>query len=298
MLPRGPPALGATPGAGDGDWVLVAEELLKDAVDLGHAGFRAYRDERRRAYAEQPPLPELTEVLWREWAVRLPEHDITGLLREPVVTVHADAGGPFRWDRAVRGALAGLLRRDIETSDRRPWPVYVDLDEVRVLDATVFLGPALDMGPLPARAVLDLAAADTAAGLPLADRLRAWQRIAAADAGVPDRVLAAHLAAHPPPQRRERRGTAVVGPGGRGHRPAAGGPPDAGRRPAGRSGAGHLPARPGCRTAQRARAALGPAPAVEEIDRVLPGAGLGPTGHGASPVAGTAETVLAVWRTV
>lgn len=67
----------------------------------------------------------------------------------------------------------------------------------------------------------------------------------------------------------------MVGPGGRGHRPAAGGPPDAGRRPAGRSGAGHLPARPGRRTAQRARAALGPAPAVEGIDRVLPGAGLG-----------------------
>ncbi|KMS89755.1 hypothetical protein ACZ91_18795 [Streptomyces regensis] len=187
------------PGAGDGDWVLVAEELLKDAVDLGHAGFRASWDERRRAHAEQRPLPELTEVLWHEWAVRLPEHDITGLLRELVVTVHADAGGPFRWDRAVRGALAGLLRRDIETSDRRPWPVYVDLDEVRVLDATVFLGPVLDMGPLLARAVLDLAAADAAAGLPLADRLRAWPRIAAADTGVHDRVLAAHLAAHPPP---------------------------------------------------------------------------------------------------
>ncbi len=203
MLPRGPPALGAMPGAGDGDWVLVAEELLKDAVDLGHAGSRAYRDERRRAHAEQRPLPELTEVLWREWAARLPEHDITGLLREPVVTVHADAGGPFRWDRAVRGALADLLRRDIETSDRRPWPVYVDLDEVRVLDATVFLGPALDMGPLPARAVLDLAAADAAAGLPLADRLRAWPRIAAADAGVPDRVLAASPGRAPAaPQRR------------------------------------------------------------------------------------------------
>ncbi|MEV5383010.1 hypothetical protein [Streptomyces sp. NPDC052721] len=182
----------------DGDWVLVAEELLKDAVDLGHAGFRAYWDERRRAHAEQRPLPELTEVLQREWAVRLPEHDITGLLRELVVTVHADAGGPFRWDRAVRGALAGLLRRDIETSDRRPWPVYVDLDEVRV-HATIFLGPVLDMGPLLARAVLDLAAADAAAGLPLADRLRAWPRIAAADAGVHDRVLAAHLAAHTPP---------------------------------------------------------------------------------------------------
>ncbi|MFJ4700472.1 hypothetical protein ACIP5N_22165 [Streptomyces sp. NPDC088768] len=177
--------------ARDGDWVLVAEELLKDAVDLTHAGWRAWRDERR-------PLPELTEVLQREWAARLPEHDITGLLRELVLTVHA-GGEPFRWARAVRGALAGLLRRDIEAPGRRPWSEVVDLDEVRVLDATLFLGPVLDMGPLLARAVLDLAAADAAAGLPLADRLRAWPRIAAADAAVHDRVLAAHLAAHPPP---------------------------------------------------------------------------------------------------
>ncbi|MET8771671.1 hypothetical protein [Streptomyces sp. NPDC004658] len=184
----------------DGDWVLVAEELLKDAVDLTHAGHRAWRDERRRAHAERRPLPELTEVLTREWAARLPEHDITGLLRELVVTVHADAGGEsFRWARPVRGALAGLLRRDLETPGRLPWSEFVDLDEVRVLNATLFLGPVLDMGPLLARAVLDLAAADAAAGLPLADRLRAWTRIAAADAAVHDRVLAAHLAAHPPP---------------------------------------------------------------------------------------------------
>ncbi|MEU5137020.1 hypothetical protein [Streptomyces californicus] len=196
--------------ARDGDWVLVAEELLKDAVDLGHAGWRAWREERRRAHVEHRPLPELTDVLEREWAARLPEHDITGLLRELVVTVHPDpdpdpdsdageGGGSFRWARAVRGALAGLLRRDLETAGRQPWSEFVDLDEVRVMNATIFLGPVLDMGPLLARAVLDLAAADAAAGLPLADRLRAWPRIAAADAGAHDRVLAAHLAAHPPP---------------------------------------------------------------------------------------------------
>ncbi|MEV7157266.1 hypothetical protein AB0N77_22005 [Streptomyces misionensis] len=187
----------------DGDWVLVAEALLKDTVDLGHAGYRAYRDERRRAHAERRPLPELVEVLEREWAARLPAHDVTGLLRELVVTVHADTGedggGPFRWDRAVRGALAGLLRRDLEAHGRPPWPKFVDLGEVRVLDETVFLGPVLDMGPLLARAVLDLAAADAAAGLPLAVRLRVWPRIEGVDPGVYDRVLAAHLAAHPPP---------------------------------------------------------------------------------------------------
>ncbi|MFJ4806804.1 hypothetical protein [Streptomyces murinus] len=91
----------------------------------------------------------------------MPQHDITGLLRELMVTVHAaggDGGGTFRWDRAVRGALAGLLRRrGIEAPDRRP--LVRDLDEVPVLDATVFLEPVLDTGPLLARAVLDLAAA-------------------------------------------------------------------------------------------------------------------------------------------
>ncbi len=110
-----------------------------------------------------------------------------------------DVGGPFCWARAVRSVLAGLLRRDIKASDRRPWSSFVDLDEVRVLAATLFLGPVLVMGPVLARAVLDLAAGDAAAGLPLAERLGAWPRIAAADAGVHDRVLAAHLAAHPPP---------------------------------------------------------------------------------------------------
>ncbi|WP_240679442.1 hypothetical protein [Streptomyces sp. B29(2018)] len=108
---------------------------------------------------------------------------------------------PSRRPRPAPGPLAvarpGLRRPG--PPGRLPWPESVDLDEVRVLHATLFLGPVLDMGPLLARAVLDLAAADAAAGLPLADRLRAWARIAAADAAVHDRVLAAHLAAHPPP---------------------------------------------------------------------------------------------------
>nr|WP_258404872.1 hypothetical protein [Streptomyces sp. F12] len=258
----------------DGDWVLVAEELLKDAVDLGHAGYRAYQDECRRAHAEQRPLPELTEVLQREWAPRLPAHDITGLLRELVVTVHADAGGEsFRWARAVRGALAGLLRHDIETSDGRPWPSFVDLDEVRVLNETLFLGPVLVMGPLLARAVLDLAAADAAAGLPLAERLRAWPRIAAADAGVHDRLLAAHLAAHPP--------SAGAGAGDEGAgewwdlavgatvRLLAGRPVPEGARLA----AWVLEACPPDRAAglhQRVRVALGQAPSAAAVDRLLP----------------------------
>ncbi|MET8765654.1 hypothetical protein [Streptomyces sp. NPDC004658] len=112
----------------------------------------------------------------------------------------------------------------------------VGLDEVRVLDERVFLGPVLEMGPLPARAVLDLAAADAAAGLSLAERMRARLRIAAGDEYLHGRVaLAAHLTAHPPAAGTRRRGRGGVGgPGGRGHGAAAGRPPDTGRRPAGR----------------------------------------------------------------
>ncbi|MFJ2218177.1 hypothetical protein ACIQVO_38250 [Streptomyces sp. NPDC101062] len=293
----------------DGDWVLAVEELLKDAVDLGHAGCRAYREECRRARAGRWPLPELTEVLKREWAARLPEHDITGLLRELVVTVHADGardggardgggGGPFGWARAVRGALAGLLRRDLEAPGRRPWPEFADLDEVRVLDATHFLGPVLDMGPLLARAVLDLAAADAAAGVPLAVRLRAWPRIAAADPGVHDRVLAAHLAAHPPPA-----GTDVAVAGewwdlaaGATVRALDRRPVPEGARltalvldicPAGRAAGLH----------QRVRAALGRAPSAAAVAELLPAA---PGQLGRDSRAGGAGVVepLASWLRV
>ncbi|MGW3464013.1 hypothetical protein ACWDE9_32425, partial [Streptomyces olivaceoviridis] len=155
------------PGAGDGDWLLVVEALLKDTVDLGHAGYLAYHAACRRAHAGREPLPELTEVLQRQWAARLPDHDVIGLLRELVLTVHAGASGPFRWARPARNALAGLLHRDITAPVRQSWhaSASVDLDEVRVLDEArvlderVFLGPVLEMGPLLARAVLDLAAA-------------------------------------------------------------------------------------------------------------------------------------------
>ncbi|MDX3695024.1 hypothetical protein PV726_32740 [Streptomyces europaeiscabiei] len=257
--------------ARDGDWLFVVEELLKDTVDIGHAGYLAYQAARQRAHAGHEAPPELTEVLQREWAARLPEHDITGLLRELVVTVHAAAGRPFRWARAVRGALAGLLRRDIEAPVRAPWHAYVDLNEVRVLDARIFLGPVLYLGPLLARAILDLAAADAAAGLPLTERTRAWPRIAAADAHLHDRVLAAHLAAHPPAA-----GTDSAAAGEWWDqavevtvRLLAGRPTPEGARLA----ALVLDTCPPERAADldlRARAALGPAPSAHEIDQLLP----------------------------
>ncbi|WP_331746178.1 hypothetical protein OG923_34600 (plasmid) [Streptomyces halstedii] len=120
-----------TAGARDGDWLVVAEELLTDAVDAEHAGHLALQAVLERAHAAQDaaeacPAPgpgaaraaaradlELEEAIARQGADRLPGHDVGGLLRELTATVHA-GGGPFRWARAVRGAVAGLLRRDVE----------------------------------------------------------------------------------------------------------------------------------------------------------------------------------------
>ena len=44
----------------------------------------------RRAHAGREPLPELTEILRLEWAARLPDHDVTGLL--PSKSTYADHG--------------------------------------------------------------------------------------------------------------------------------------------------------------------------------------------------------------
>ncbi|MFD7859038.1 hypothetical protein ACFV6B_32855 [Streptomyces microflavus] len=272
--------------ARDGQWIPVIEALLKDTIDLGHAGYQAFQALRTRAPDERRPPPELTGVLAREWAARLPEHDVTSLLRELVMSVHPADGTAFRWARPVRHALAGLLCHDIEASDGEPWSAYTDLTTVRVVDATFFLGPVLETGPLLARAVLDLAAADTTAGVPLAERLRAWQKIGETDAALHDRILAAHLAAHPP-------------------RPTEGGGAEVAEEwwdlametvvrllanpptPEGaRLAALVLDTCPPSRTTglrQQARAALGPPPSAEALDRLLP---LDP----GPPVLGSAQT--------
>ncbi|MDP5315569.1 hypothetical protein [Streptomyces poriferorum] len=282
--------------ARDGDWVVVAEMLLTDAVDAEHTGHLALRAVLERAHAAQDAAPgpgaeraaavadlELEEAIARQSADRLPGRDVTGLLRELTATVHPAAGGEggaFRWARAVRGAVAGLLRRDLEaTSSAARQPVFdVDLDEVHLGD------PAASAGPALARTVLDLAAADAAAGLPLAERLRAWPRIAQTDAHLHARLLAAHLAAHPPHTTDPHTAPAPDSPA----------PVDA-------AGTGEwwdlameaterlLADRPtpeGARLAdlvlttcpperaedlhRRARATLGPAPAATEVEQVLP----------------------------
>ncbi|MFJ4700463.1 hypothetical protein ACIP5N_22210 [Streptomyces sp. NPDC088768] len=303
-----------TAGARDGDWLVVAETLLTDAVDAEHAGHLARQAVLERAHAaEAGPAPgpgaaraaaradlEVEEAIARQGADRLPGHEIAGLLRELTATVHGaagGAGGAFRWARAVRGAVAGLLRRDVEATApaARHLVFDVDLDEVRLGDPAAFTGPLL------ARTVLDLAAADAAAGLPLTERLRAWPRIEQADGHLHARLLAAHLAAHPPHAAHpdtaagpdapapvdeaerwwDRAVEATV-------RLLAGRPTPEGARLAGPVLTSCPPERAeGLQ--RRARAALGPAPAAAEVEQVLPA--------GAERVDGTAEP-LASWLRV
>ncbi|MFI7236966.1 hypothetical protein [Streptomyces cyaneofuscatus] len=310
----------------DGDWVVVAEALLTDAVDAEHTGHLALEAVLKRAHAAQEateadsvPAPgaeraaaqadlEMEEAIARQNADRLPDHDVASLLRELTATVHPTPGregGAFRWARAVRGAVAGMLRRDVEAtaSAARELVFDIDLDEVRLGDSAAFTGPRL------ARTVLDLAAADAAAGIPLAERLRAWPRIAQADEHLHARLLAAHLAAHPP--RTPDPHTAPDShPGAPAPTPveAAGGEAgewwDLAVEATVRLLTGH-PTPEGARLAdhvlttcpperaeglqRRARAALGPAPAPAELEQALPA--------GTTHVDGTVEP-LASWLRV
>lgn len=99
-----------------GDWLFVAEELLKDAVDAEHTGHLALRAVRGRTYAAEeaaaagagPGGPsegaraqaaaevELEEAIASETAARLPGHEVAGLRRELVRTAHGAADGPDR----------------------------------------------------------------------------------------------------------------------------------------------------------------------------------------------------------
>jgi hypothetical protein len=208
--PRGLTArwAGLLPVAGrDGAWVFVVEELLRDVVDSGVLAFEAMLKRPHIGHERSPAAalklahadPEVEKAIERTWAVLLNERDVVGLLREFVATVHGQDDGPFRWARPVRSALAGLLCRTVEASSTAALD-HVDLNAIRLEEEQVIfqaevLGPFL--APLLARAVLDLAAADAEAGLPLAERVRAWKRVAAVDAHLHDRLVAAHLATHP-----------------------------------------------------------------------------------------------------
>lgn len=196
----------APPSERDRDWIAVVEQLLAAAVDAEHANRRLRQAADGHGPADGVPAPE-TGVFdflddtgnGREGVVGRPVGDLSvevpRLLRALVTTAHGAGAGPHPRIRVIRAVAAGLLRRDLEATApaARHIVFHSDLDQVRTEDQTAFGGPRL------ARTVLDLAAADADAGVPLAERTGQWKKIAAADPRIHARLLAAHLTAHRPP---------------------------------------------------------------------------------------------------
>ncbi|MFF4933424.1 hypothetical protein ACFY2H_31715 [Streptomyces griseofuscus] len=207
----------AVPRTGRGrEWVLVVEGLLAGAVEDEHAGHLALRavvervaDAEARAAgtgdgaaaeelvaAALAAEEEMRERIAEQSAARLPGHEVAVLLRELVRTAYpaGPAAGAHPNVAMIRAVLAGLLARDVALlpGASRTLVFGGDLDLVHAGDAAAYGGPGL------ARTVLDLAAADADAGVGLGLRTRAWARLAAVDAPLHDRLVAAHLAARPP----------------------------------------------------------------------------------------------------
>ncbi|MFK0143186.1 hypothetical protein [Streptomyces murinus] len=148
---------------------------------------------RRRGSGAWPAAPFLEQGgfarrLAARWVRTLPagSRDRDWLVAaETLLTDAVDA------EHAGQLALQAVLERARRPGSRCGWPRARARRRAR-------RGPGRSgAGPLLARTVLDLAA-DAAAGLPLAERLRAWPRIEQADPHLHARLLAAHLAAHPP----------------------------------------------------------------------------------------------------
>ena len=182
------------------DWIRTAEVILRAAVRAEHA-----TDQEIRAAAQDDSLTDdqVHERLAALSASRLSGWDTGQLLAALVHTAHphADRKADNRPTptteahphvRTIRYVLAALLRLDTELTDpaSRHGVVFCrDLAEVSVQHPEAFLGPVV------ARAVLDLAAADARAGVGLAERTEALagKQLAQVDSRLRDRLLAAHL---------------------------------------------------------------------------------------------------------
>ncbi|MEV6426006.1 hypothetical protein [Streptomyces sp. NPDC051662] len=188
----------------DGDWIAVVEQLLAAAVDAEHTDRRRRQSADGHGPAGRAPASGVSafDVLndlraQGEDLVGRPVGDLSveapRLLRALVAAAHGP--GPHPRIRMIRAVAAGLLRRDLQAAApaARHLAFAGDLDQVAADDLATFGGPRL------ARTVLDLAAADADAGVPLAGRTAQWKKFAAADPRLHARLLAAHLTAHRPP---------------------------------------------------------------------------------------------------
>ncbi|MEU5137022.1 hypothetical protein [Streptomyces californicus] len=201
------------------DWIIAVEGLLAGAVEDEHAGHLSLHTVAERVAAAEKAAEDLAaagdpaaaqtamaaalaqeeklrEQITEETAARLPRSEAAVLLRELAVTAYPSGpSGPAHGDVAmIRAVLAGLLTRDIALlpAAARPQVFRGDLALVHAGDTAPYGGPRL------ARTVLDLAAADADASITLMVRTRAVRRVAAVDALLHDRLIAAHLAARPP----------------------------------------------------------------------------------------------------
>ncbi|MER5853804.1 hypothetical protein ABT126_44835 [Streptomyces sp. NPDC002012] len=178
----------------DEDWIRTVEMLLAAVV---HAEHDTDQEIRAAAEAGVPDAEaDVEERLARLSACRLPAYEaallLVALLRTAYPVPHHPGEGPAHLLLPViRTVLAALLQADVQRTDpavRHAAVFHRDLDEVALEHSEAFFGPLL------ARAVLDLTAADACAGVPLAERTEALVRhVGKADGRLRDRLLAAHL---------------------------------------------------------------------------------------------------------
>ncbi|MFI9772842.1 hypothetical protein ACIHJG_39295 [Streptomyces sp. NPDC052415] len=177
----------------DEDWIRTVEMLLAHVVRAEHeslAGIRA------AAESAHWPDDELEERIARRNASHLPVYEaaqlLVAVLRTAYPSPRSRGGGQAHVQLPlIRTVLAALLRDDVQRSDpavRHAVVYHRDLDQVAVEAPEAFFGPLL------ARAVLELAAADARAGVPLGERTAALARqVGRADERLRDRLLATHL---------------------------------------------------------------------------------------------------------
>ncbi|MGW2447950.1 hypothetical protein [Streptomyces sp. NPDC001675] len=182
----------------DEDWIRTVEMLLAAFVRAEHD-----TDQEIREATEDGDLPgdATRERIARPSAGRLPAYEAAQLLLALRRTAYPsarrlDEGQAHPCLPLIRTVLAVLLLADVQRihpAVRHSAVFRRDLDEVALEHPEAFFAPLL------ARAVLDVAAADARAGVPLDERTAALVRhVGKADGQLRDRLLAAHLQQVPP----------------------------------------------------------------------------------------------------
>lgn len=182
----------------DEDWIRTVEMLLLAVVRAEHD---TDQEIRAAAKAGEPSDADVEARITRLSAGRLPAYEAALLLVALLRTAHPLSRRPGEEQPhpqlpVIRTVLAALLQADVQRTDpavRHAVIFHRDLDAVALEHPEAFFGPLL------ARAVLDLAAADARAGVPLGERTEALVRhVGKADERLRDRLLAAHLQQLPP----------------------------------------------------------------------------------------------------